>query len=411
MASHAYSVSRPSISRQLVRVIATCGLLAVVGCSSKQEPVKPDYSRPLGPGESALRKLGPGQPWPDIARAYRERSADLVEGIDRSIAWFAFPSSRQFFPFEDICTHEQALESLVRFRELVQTSSTPEQFTEAVKDEFDAYQSVGYNGEGVVLFTGYYAPIFQASSIRTSRFRFPIYARPNDLVTEPVTGKPIGRRMSDGTVTSWPTRRDIESSRMLEGTEVAWLDNALDVYIIHVNGSARLDMLDGSTMYVGYAGKTDREYTGLGYAMIEEGLIKKDDLTLSAIKAYYRKHPEQVQELIYRNENYVFFTEYDGSNWPAGSLGVKVTPKVTLATDKAIYPRGGLVLVDTKSLELSAGRVDFNQFMLDQDTGGAIKAPGRADIYMGVGPRAEVLAGGQYAEGNLFYFFLKRPLN
>src|SRR5690606_37002692 len=90
-----------------------------------------------------------------------------------------------------------------------------------------------------------------------------------------------------------------------------------------------------------------------------------------------------------------------------GSLGVKVSPETTLATDKSIYPRGGVVLVDTKAVTFSHGQQRFLRFMLDQDTGGAIQAPGRADIYMGEGASAEILAGGQYAEGRLYYLFLK----
>ena len=103
----------------------------------------------------------------------------------------------------------------------------------------------------------------------------------------------------------------------------------------------------------------------------------------------------------------MFFTEYAGENWPAGSLGVQVTQETSLATDKKVYPRGGLVLADTSAVTFTSGRRPFTRFMLDQDSGGAIKAPGRADIYMGDGNSAEILAGGQYAEGRLFYFFLK----
>jgi membrane-bound lytic murein transglycosylase A len=141
--------------------------------------------------------------------------------------------------------------------------------------------------------------------------------------------------------------------------------------------------------------------------MVETGLLREDELSLTAIKRVYREAPESVMELIYGNENYVFFTEYEGDTWPAGSLGVKVTPERTLATDKKVYPRGGLVLVNTTSVTVADTKRSFLEFMLDQDTGGAIKAPGRADIFMGIGPGAEIVAGGQYAEGRLYYLFLK----
>ncbi|MDE1038440.1 MAG: 3D domain-containing protein, partial [Phycisphaerales bacterium] len=106
-------------------------------------------------------------------------------------------------------------------------------------------------------------------------------------------------------------------------------------------------------------------------------------------------------------ESFVFFKEYEGGNWPAGSLGVPVTAQRSVATDKKIFPRGGVVLVDTTVRSLTGEKQTFTQFMTDQDTGGAIRAPGRADLFMGVGPTAGIKAGGQYAEGQLYYLFLK----
>ncbi|MEE9130877.1 MAG: MltA domain-containing protein, partial [Phycisphaerales bacterium] len=211
----------------------------------------------------------------------------------------------------------------------------------------------------------------------------------------------------DDSIGSYYTRRQIDQSRMFAGKELVWLQDPLSTYIVHINGSAKLRLTDASLMYIGYAGKTDRPYTGLGQSMLDEGLLRTEELSLPAVRRVYEQNPKLVTELIYRNENYVFFTEYDGDTWPAGSLGVLVTAHRTLATDKKVYPRGGLVLVDTKAVTFSEGQRDFLEFMLDQDTGGAIQAPGRADMFMGVGASAEILAGGQYAEGRLYYFFLK----
>jgi membrane-bound lytic murein transglycosylase A len=121
----------------------------------------------------------------------------------------------------------------------------------------------------------------------------------------------------------------------------------------------------------------------------------------------YDSDPQTIGNLIDNNESFVFFREYDGGNWPSGSLGVPVTPERSIATDKKIFPRGGVVLVDTTVRSLTGEKEKFTQFMTDQDTGGAIRAPGRADLFMGVGPTAGIKAGGQYAEGKLYYLFLK----
>lgn len=396
---------------RLVRgVLAPALVSTMLAACAKQQvmmPTGPDYTRQLPPGARALRRITDPALYPDFAAAYRSRDAFVLDALDQSVRWFAAPSSRLYFPFETI-SHEQAQSSVLAFRELIMHSPSESVFLGELTSMFDVYESVGYDGSGVVLFTGYYAGEFPASRVRTDRFRYPLYRRPADLATDSVTGEPRGRRLAGGGVEPYPARHEIEHSGMLHGSELAWLESRLDVYIVHVNGSAKLRLPDGSLMFVGYAGKTDRPYRGLGQAMIDEGLLRKDQLSLTAIKHYYRQHPEKVHELIDRNESYVFFTEYaSGNHWPAGSLGVRVTQETTLATDKNVYPRGGVVLVDTKAVNASHQKRDFLRFMLDQDTGGAIRAPGRADIFMGIGPMAEILAGGQYAEGRLYYLVLK----
>ena len=397
--------SRPL--RALAFIVPFAIAAALAGCKSDEPaPQKPDYARQLGPGECALRKLDPSQ-WPDVGAAWRMRDPNLSTAADRSIAWFGMPSSKTHFPFMSVCTAEQAGASVVAFRQLLQDSKDEASFVGALRQQFDVWQTVGWNGEGVVLFTGYYSPIFQGSLTQTAQFKYPLYRRPADLVTDPVTGEPKGRRTPDGGTQPWPARKQIEDSQMLKGTELVWVASPLDAYIIQVNGSAKITLPDGKDFYVGYGGKTDRPYKGLGASVVEAGLIPKDQVSLKAIVDLYKREPAKVQELIWKNESYVFFQEYGGDKWPSGSLGFKVTEKATLATDKKVYPRGGVVLVDTQGIDVAGKKTRFLRYMLDQDTGGAIQAPGRADIYMGIGEKAETLAGGQLAEGTMYYLFLK----
>ena len=391
-------------ARSLVVPFALLATLA--GCQAPPPEVKPDYTRQLGPGECALQKLDVSE-WPDLGAAWRVRDPALNTALDRSINWFGAPSSKTKFPFMEVCTWEQAAASAVAFRQLLKDSKDEASFLAGLRQNFEVWKTVGWNGEGTVLFTGYYSPEFKGSLTRSDAFKYPLYKRPADLVTDPSTGEPRGRRMANGAVQTWPARKELEASQALAGTELVWLASPLDVYIAQVNGSAKILLPDGKPYYVGYAGKTDRPYYGLGTACVEAGLIEKDKLSLSAIVALYAREPAKVQELIWKNESYVFFTEYPGDNWPSGSLGFRVTDRTTLATDKKVYPQGGVVLVDTKSIGVGGKSQRFLKFMMDQDTGGAIRAPGRADIYMGVGPQAETLAGGQLAEGTMYYVFLK----
>jgi membrane-bound lytic murein transglycosylase A len=397
--------------RQLTPLLALIpALLLAQGCSQQTttpaDTITVDYNRPLPRGHTPLRKITDTAHMPDTTTAWNNRDIFLGDAMDRSIEWYDAPSSQQWFPVCNI-THEQAKASVIAMRQLMRTTPNSNKFNQAIQERFDVYESIGCDDEGTVLFTGYYAPDFHASRTRSTRFNTPLYTRPDDLVTDQRDGTPLGRRLPDGTIVSYPPRRTIEHTRMLKGTELVWLEDPLAAYIVHVNGSAKLRMDDGTILYVGYAGKTDRKYTGLGRTLVAEKLLREDELSLPAIRRAWKKNPAQIESMIHRNENYVFFQEYEGDTWPAGSLGVPVTPERSLATDKTIFPRGAVVLVDTDAVTLSRGSRSFVQFMVDQDTGGAINAPGRADLFMGIGPTAEILAGGQYAEGKLYYFFLK----
>lgn len=389
-----------------MRLLCVALLALLAACKSKQPPKDvQDYDRPLQPGERALRKVDDPSRVP-LAAAYEARDESLSKALERSERWFLKPSTLQWFPIEDV-THEQAAASVREARRLIDQGLPTEEFVAEFLRLFDLYESVGYDRRGSVFFTGYYSAVFKGSRTRTGRYSVPIYKRPADLVTDENTGQPLGRKLEDGSLVPYPPRAEIESSGMLEGTELAWLEDTLSAFIVHVNGSAKIELEDGSAMYVGYHGKNGCPYTSLGQMMVDAGMIRADERGLSAIRRAYAQQPAAVEDRMRRNESFVFFREASEGDWPAGSLGFPVTEMTTLATDKHIFPRAGLVLVDTRGLARGTARSDVLRFMADQDTGGAINAPGRADIFMGLGPAAEALAGEQRSEGHLYYFFLK----
>ncbi len=384
-------------------------LAILAGCKSHP---KPDYGRQLPPGVRALRQVDPID-WPSFAAAFSAVDRDLVDSLERSFGWFANPSTHRFFPIEGI-THEEARLSVLALRRIVEDSSSPDAFESALRQNFDLYTSVGWDNRGTVLFTGYYSPVMRASRTRQDEYRFPLYARPADLSSDPATGKILGRRVGASHI-RYPARAQIEADPEplgLVGQELVFLRNKFDAYIVHVNGSARLTMTDGSTIHVGYAGSNGRDYTSIGQMLISDGRISEDSMSLSTLRSYFASHPGHLDEYTRHNERYVFFQEYSGDTWPSGSLGFKVTPWRTVATDKRLFPRGCAVLVDTMvpagGADVSGtGFAQFSQLMVDQDTGGAIRAAGRADLYMGIGSEAEWRAGRQAAEGRLYYLVLR----
>lgn len=382
-------------------LLAGCAKERVQQVDVQPQPQKPQYARQLGDGENALVKLTDEQ-WPDLSPLLNMPDRlELEKALKRSLAWFAAPSAKRHFPMQGI-THDQAQASV-----LAMLSNLRPVNLEQIKQQFDLYQSVGWDGKGTVLFTGYYSPVFNASTTQTQQYRYPLYRRPKDLISEPGTGKVVGRQQVDGSYEPYYTRQQIEQNNLLSGQELVWLANPFDVYLIHIQGSARLQLPDGQIMYVGYAGTNGHPYQSVARQLVAEGLLDENSVNLPAIENYFNTHPDDLSPRLATNPRYVFFQPYTPDTWPSGSMGFQVSPRITIATDKNIFPRGGVTLIHVPMTSMDGKLREQVKLMADQDTGGAIRAPGRSDIYYGVGQIARMQAGYQMAEGQLYYFFLK----
>ncbi|HEV8112146.1 MAG TPA: MltA domain-containing protein [Planctomycetota bacterium] len=381
-----------------LNLLCTVLLLASAACKTV-----PDYGRALPPGAPALIALKPGEAHPDFGAQWRERD-DLAPAVEQSIEFMKRKSAPRYFPIENV-SHERALASLERYRDLLAKSGSEQEFARALDAEFQVYKSAGWDGKGGgVLFTGYCTPILDGRLAQDANYRYPLYALPPDLAKGP-EGEILGRK-TDAGVEPYPTRRAIEASAMLagKGLELAWLRDPLDAYIAHVNGSAFIRLQNGELYRLGYAGKNGQRYTSLGQELVKEGKLKKDEVSLASIRRWASEHPGEVESYLARNDSYVFFTKIDGN--PHGSLNVPVTSGRSLATDKTLFPRGSVVFVEGRVGKGSEAR-ELHRFMLDQDTGGAIRTAGRADVYLGIGPEAERSSGATRVEGQLYYLFLK----
>ena len=341
---------------------------------------------------------------PDLAQAVSGDRATLLEALDRSLAWFEKPSSRQYYPIAGV-SHQRARLSVAAFRELVSTVAEPFELQLKIYSHFDFWQSVGKDGRGTVQYTGYYSPLFAASRQREAGYRFPLYRAPDDLLVDEygqVQGRRVGNRIEP-----YPTRAEIERSGMLAGSELAWLRDGFEAYVLQVQGSGALLLPDGGRLNVSYAGNNGHEYVSIARALVADGKLSEAELSLDSLRAYFAANPEDLERYLHRNPRYVFFREDDNADWPTGSLGLKVTPLRSLAIDKELFPRGGVTLIVTQAPDTNGGWRRLERFMLDQDAGGAIRTAGRADIYYGVGREAELLAGRQRSEGQLYFLFLK----
>jgi len=379
----------------------------IIGCRVPVEDigVEKDYSKPLAPGKIALRKITNPAEIPDFSVACLDLT-NLRKGVNNSLNYLSKPSSKDFFPIANI-SHAKVVTSLMAFGRLLDSGLSPTEMNKAIKQQFDVYMSVGCDDLGTVLFTGYYTPIFEGSFTRTERFRFPLYKAPDDLVKNS-QGEILGRRSPGGSVTPYPARSEIESSGMLKGNELIWLSDPFEVYIAHVQGSAKVKLPDGKLVTIGYAANNGRDYKGISDALVNDGKIPADQISLAAMIDFFKRNPSQIDTYINRNPRFVFFRQDQGE--PMGSLNEPVIEKRSIATDKSIFPRGALTFLSTKLPTMENGVVVkrvYSGFGLDQDTGGAIRAPGRCDVYMGQGDTAGKLAGQIRQEGRLYYLFLK----
>jgi membrane-bound lytic murein transglycosylase A len=379
-------------------------ILLFAGCQTKPPQVK-EYDRPLPPGQLALREITDPNRMPDFAPGWRDLDS-LRAALRNSLNYLSKPSSAQYFPYQDL-HRDGAVKTLEAFLAMMDAGVRSDEINGLIRASFDVYESVGCDDQGTVLFTGYYTPIFDGSRERTGRFRYPLYKTPDNLVKGP-DGQTRGRRGPDGEISPFPSRAVIEDAGVLKGQELVWLSDPFEAYIAHVQGSARIRLPGHEIITVGYAANNGHEYQSVAKMLIDEGRIPSDQMSLAAMMEYFKKHPDQIDKYVRRNPRYVFFEIGEGP--PRGSLNEPVTPWRMIATDKSIFPRGCLAFISTTLPQLTRDSIvkqPYGGFALDQDTGGAIRAAGRCDIYMGEGDQAGRLAGQTYQEGRLYYLFLK----
>jgi membrane-bound lytic murein transglycosylase A len=317
-------------------------------------------------------------------------------------------------------TARQVKETQQAFLELIESDPDPDQLRRAIRRDFRVYYATGRRGNNRVLFTGYFEPVFDASLSRNHIFRYPIYRKPHDLIHidlslfhEKFEGERITARIDGNRVVPYYTRYHIEVEKALEGRglELAWLKDPLDVTFLHIQGSGRLRLPDADTLAIGYEASNGRPYRSIGRYMLERGLMSREEMSMQGIRNYLSTHPEQMDEVLNHNPSYVFFARVEKG--PLGNISVPLTPGRSLALDARLFPKGALAfIVCRKPLLDDEGKIKewqkFFRFVLVQDTGGAIKGAGRADLFWGSGPYAEVAAGHMQHEGKL-YILIKKP--
>ena len=295
-------------------------------------------------------------------------------------------------------------DSLKQFYVLLETE---EDLNAAVLRDFDIYQVTS-----PVVFTGYHEPRLKGSLVRTERYRYPLYRPPDDLVELAPTSRKSKKRVGrivNGKLVPYFTRTEIDGKNVLAGKqyEIAWVDDLVALFFLHIQGSGQIELPDGSHMRVGYAGTNGHPYTSIGKLMLKQGKLGQGEASVPAIRRYLETHPKEQQEIFFRNTRYIFFQRSTGN--PRGSLGAPLTAGRSIATDPRVYPPGALGFIRTRKPVLAqqepVGWKYFSRFVLLQDSGAAITGPGRVDVFWGSGAQTEA---GYMAENGELYLLLKK---
>ncbi len=300
----------------------------------------------------------------------------------------------------------------------------PRDIDEAVARQFFEQNFTPYLvGEDGFL-TGYYEPEVEGSLTRSADFAAPILSRPASLVSfAPGQALPsslpahlvAGLALQDGAIIPCPDREAIEAGA-LQGQvrPLVWLRDAVEVFLIQVQGSARVRLPDGSLLRLAYAGRNGHPYTSIGRILVESGEISATDMSLAKLKGWIRAHGLQNGEagrtLMQRNLSYVFFDTnpaLDPGLGPVGGAGVSLTPLRSIAVDRTLWFYGLPFWIQADLPWQTGAPTPFHRLMIAQDTGSAILGPARADIFFGTGDAAGERAGDLHHRGRFVVFLPK----
>ncbi len=251
-------------------------------------------------------------------------------------------------------------------------------------------------------YTGYYEPTLVGSRTRRPGFETPLHRRPPELVSvdlglfrEGWKGERTAGFVRNGALLPFPSRTEIETGSLRgRGLELVWVDDPVDAFFLHIQGSGRVRLLGGGEMRVGYDGQNGHPYLAIGRELIDRGELTREEVSMQSIRAWLDAHPDEAPEVLRRNASYVFFRKLEGEG-PLGSLGVPLVPGRSLAVDRRFVALGLPIFLDLAIPAATEGAPDeiTQRMMVAMDTGGAIRGPVRGDVFWGPGDEAAERAG------------------
>lgn len=352
----------------------------------------------------------------------------LLASAAKSMAYLQSDASKNPYIIAGREITAKDLQAALRtFTDVYKTAKTQEELNALIREKFDIYRTIGTDGKGKVVFSSYYEPVLEASLTKDAVYKYPIYARPDDLVDvnletfnpDKYKGEKLSGRLDGTKLVPYWSREFIDIYGFLQNKnlELAYFKHPLEVMDLHVEGSGRIKLPDGTMKKAGFAGTNGLQFRGVISAMISAGFLEaKNQSSHEQAKAYVDSHPDMAPFIMAWNKRYTFFrlSELSGPDDGAiGTIGRSLTGGRSIAVDPKYIPLGALVFIQLPLPEIGPDgkaakeQKPVSKFVLCQDTGGAILGPGRVDYFSGTGNDAGELARNVWNDGALYILLLK----
>jgi len=416
----------PARSARSTSALACAGVaLLLAACASPPEkvaesapeslicpPAKLPVCPPAAPASPPLAVAPVPAPVPEVEYRGRLQPAPWIELPD----WRKEPLRDSLVAFVRGCValaRQPSWQAVCAAATALAPDSAENDIAAFFEKQFDPYQVINADESTSGMVTGYYEPLLRGGRTRNARHRYPIYAVPQDLLVIDLSSvypdlkyKRLRGRIEGNRVLPYLARGDIEKEPApLKGLEIAWVDDAIELFFLHIQGSGQVQLDNGERLRVGYADQNGHPFRSMGRLLIQRGELPPERASMQGIKDWARRHPAKVQRFMNENPSFVFFKELPGDlPGPIGSLGVPLTAERSIAVDPRVIPLGVPVYLATtwpNSLQ------PLTRLMVAQDTGGAINGGVRADFYWGFGDSAGNLAGKMRQAGRMWVLLPK----
>ncbi len=384
---------------------------APLACPPVEKPACPAPVPPAAPAPAA-KAPEPPPPVPEVEYRGRLQPAAWTD----LPGWGRDPLREALVAFARGCPALDARpewQSPCRSAAALPANADDRQLAAFFQSSFDPHQVINADETTTGTVTGYYEPLLRGSRTRTARYRHAIYGVPPDLVVVDLSSvypdlkhKRLRGRLEGNRVVPYASREEIEAgAEPLRGTEIVWVDDAVELFFLHIQGSGQVLLENGERVRVGYAEQNGHPFRSVARLLIQRRELPAERTTLQGMKDWARRHPGRVQRFLNANPSFVFFRELPGDlPGPIGSLGVPLTAERSIAVDPRVIPLGVPVFLATTWPGTSRA---LNRLVVAQDTGGAINGAVRADFYWGFGDDAGALAGRMRQPGRMWVLLPK----